>query len=339
MGTDISITLHTSSENAPTSYTNLIRHLLANSSSVRFHIFHHNMTKSTEINLQDLYHTLEEKLPSLIFSDDYFRTILNYNTPIDSSICICAYCYGQQLEMGKTVRNNGHISLVISLKELIPREEVENPGHQPKRWPVAALSGHMLNVAEELFLRTCGLLDSEERYIQHGAMYLESGWAPPEECAFLYHRDVQEFARDFMRMYAAYHWGILPPALFDPRIDVWALTSAERQALQVMAPPKDEEPRHLLSWERHYPDEVARQQFVANLYPASAQRLARLPGDRVRDLIHAACQHIPEVRCYDFGARGLVLASSLETSLWRAYTSTVQQSSLWRVYDYIARAA
>ena len=335
MGTNISVAFYANVVDTAKVFTRLVDRLTIRGEVLRAKIVH--LRSSTDIAISEFEQVFKANLYNLVDSPDAIMLQISYTHRSGIEAGIGLYCYGQHYEKKWPVQTEGPIRLVIPLNELVTPEDV-----QAEISPLAVipeLGEQQLTDAAALFLDLSGIFDPKESGIEHGAMYIETGWPPSEKCPIIYHRDVHEFARDVARSYATYHWGILPPALFDYEGDILALDQATITQLRTIDPPKNEEAeRPLYSWEIRYPDEAERRRYAASLDPDLIRRIEALSTDQLRELIHTACDQLHDLQCYDFGERGMVVMSDIRTSLWCSFHSTIGHSSLWRLYDHLVAA-
>lgn len=221
-----------------------------------------------------------------------------------------------------TTLATGYVYLIFEIDRMTSLYDEHGGWVIPAR-PVTSsvLPGYQLTNLEGLFLRAMGLFDPAQHdpAIQHGTMTYAHGLAAATDQIMLYHQDWQAFAHDFTHIYGQYHWGM--GALYlHPEIDVWSLSDTERDALRALSSPPRSSAYHDADPTQH--DHLA---FLDWLEPPIVQRLAGLPPSAIRDHIHAAVAAVPEVRGYDFGERGYVLA-------------TDPPQTVWRVYEHIAHA-
>lgn len=241
--------------------------------------------------------------------------------------------YGSNYYGGGYARGNGHVRLTVAnLATLISSER--RPVHLPMVYGLQDKDVLELTIAEELFVRVCGLMDTQNDdrpSVEHAAMYAETGWPGPADCSMLYHRDVSEFARDFGRMYADYHYGILSAELLQSGRNLWDLSVSDLTALTSESPPKTEAPRTFASWETPNPEVPLQREFLDQLDEQTARRLSLVHEESMFIGVRAACSDTEHVVCYAFGSYGGVVAAN-------PLTRRGELSTIWRFYDSFARS-
>lgn len=226
-------------------------------------------------------------------------------------------------EDSQTTLATGYVALIFEIDRMASLYDADGNWVIPTR-PVTspALPGYRLTNLEALFLRAMGLFAPAQHdpAIEHGTMTYAHGLAAATDQIMLYHRTWDAFARDFTHIYGQYHWAM--GALYrHPDVDVWRLSDAERAAFRVLSTPPRTSAQHNADPSMH--DHLA---FLDWLDPPRVQRLAALAPAVIRELVLAAVQAVPDVRGYDFGDHGYVLATN-------------PPETIWRVYEYIAQHA
>jgi hypothetical protein len=84
---------------------------------------------------------------------------------------------------------------------------------------------------EALFYEICGMGEMESAAPVEAAVFADGDWSTSDACAMVYYRNPEEFGQDFSRMYAMYHWGVVPISVFPARGGLSGLgESAQRMA-------------------------------------------------------------------------------------------------------------
>ncbi|ELS01077.1 hypothetical protein Xen7305DRAFT_00007780 [Xenococcus sp. PCC 7305] len=160
-------------------------------------------------------------------------------------------------------------------------------------------------------------------------MYYEAGWPCPLMSQMVYHKNPQEFARDFERIYADYHCGIPIPLLLPPEMNIWQLSLQEiaelneykgfarRSGRKYPAGYKSfSKPQEFLPKQK----ETDIMNFLEGLNKEKVQKLSKLPASKIKaKFAQIAEKELVEVRYRDYQERGAVLITGANLSVWRAY--------------------
>ena len=314
MGTTVSIALHAAETTIPRAFQHLVQRMLLQGAGPRVYFYERFGYEDPHDLGIDALTRLEAVATSIVTSHRAIRVEMVYTLASGRGIVLDLNLYGKEFNLGWDVCYDGHIRLTLGLKPLSrPLKDALDDEPSPPQARLADLAEHVIMDSEALFFHACGAHDPTAD-IQHGAMYLECGWPSAEGCAMVYHRAAPEFARDFARIYAHYHWGISTPLLLER--DVWQFQETDMAALRTYEP--------LEEAARKQPDrdifaDHEQLAFFSALDQETAQRLSALPAERIRALLHEVYQHEPELTCYDFGAQGLALTADPLSNVWRAY--------------------
>ncbi|MEM7759536.1 MAG: hypothetical protein AAF298_15630 [Cyanobacteria bacterium P01_A01_bin.40] len=310
--------------------------------------------ESPQLDFDTLMSILETpESESFADSEDSFSVVLQYKLASGELVPLDLDFHGIGYQMGHTVRNDSCIELSAqdsglwrSLKQ-ISRDIVWTGLDVPEHIKSAAAEKANLDT-ELLFLHACGFIHNqapesysweieEETYIDHAAVYYESGWSSPLLCQMVYHKDPYEFAKDFERIYADYHWGITMPLLYSLKKDIWQLSKSEIASLNEYkgfarrCGKEYQGDYKYFSRQRELAPELAELDsvnFVESLDQSKIQQLVKLPVSHVKEVFSAIAEsELPEVRFRDFDEQGMVLLSGAYMSIWRAYLYLVELSS------------
>ena len=173
---------------------------------------------------------------------------------------------------------------------------------------------------EQLFFAVCGLEDGVPiGDIEHGAMHVGSGWDSPLSSCMTYHRNLAEFAWDFVRMYLSDRCRVLVPAMLNrPGDRVWELENETARAdfetdleSDIRVP--------------GYPEPVCKgrdipiTRFLDRLDRQAAERLSNLSAEETRSLLAQAIEETPLVWLKDFGEQGAVIGTRPFSDFKRLY--------------------
>ena len=356
----ISLSFFPSEGNTVKAFASLVRHITSDTevNSIKWHKKYYRY-ESEQIGLDTLMSILESpESKSLAESKDSFAVQLGYTTASGEIIPLDIDFHGKGYMDGHYARDNSSVRITVEdsglwrLMKSISRDMSWTGLDAPEHLKSEAIEKANRD-SELLFLIGCGFSlkgDSsswkweyeEENYIEHGAMYYESGWSCPLRCQMVYHKDPKEFAKDFERIYADYHWGISMPLLYSLKKNIWQLSESEIHSLNTHQVNKD------LSFSRRcgkeYPGgykyfsrplEFALEQteldavnFVESLDTKKVQQLSQLPVSYIKEVFSAVAEsELPEVRFHDFREHGMVLLSGANLSVWRAYRYLVELAS------------
>jgi hypothetical protein len=188
----------------------------------------------------------------------------------------------------------------------------------PARGPAAvdAHGGQGAPVAtDRLFVEACGLQHGA-RPLAHAAQHTQPRWPSPIACSAVFHRDATQFARDLLLIRREYDEGVRIPL---------ALGLPAPNAGQRTGRPLSERPSYYLQLgsgpsEGHGPpDGAAPLQFVQQLDPEWAERLAAASEAWIRARLRTLGKSLPAVRVYDHGDAGVAVCCDPGTSLWPLY--------------------
>lgn len=351
MSKTISMSFFPSEGNQIKAFVSMIRRLLTNAEVCHER---HWRNESEHPDFDTLMSILEAPKSELLAnSGDSFSVVLQYQSASGESIPLDLDFYGKDYKMGHYARDDSSIRLTAedsglwrSLKS-ITWDRVLTGLDAPEHLIAAASEKANLDT-ELLFLQACGFVLNqeeeswsweieEETYIDHAAVYYESGWSCPLTCQMVYHKNPQEFAKDFERIYADYHCGITMPLLYALDKDIWQLSKSEIASL-------NEHRGFARRCGKEYPgdykyfskprkfapdmDELDAINFVESLDKNKIQQLVNLPVSHIKEVFSAIAEsELPEVRFHDFDDKGMALISGVNMSVWRAYLYLVELSS------------
>ena len=355
MSKTISMSFFPSEGNQIKAFASMIRRLLPSAEvcKIQRHEQHlrHESPQLDFDTLMSLFEALESE--SLADSEDSFSVVLGYTSASGELVTLDLHFYGKGYEMGHYVRDDSSIRLTAqdsglwrSLKSIM-WDRVLTGLDAPEHLIAAASEKANLDT-ELLFLQACGFnLNQgeeswsweieEETYIDHAAVYYESGWSCPLTCQMVYHKNPQEFAKDFERIYADYHWGITMPLLYALNKNIWQLSKSEIASLNEYRGfarrcgkeyPGDY--KYFSKPRKFAPDmnELDAINFIESLDKNKIQQLVNLPVSHIKEVFSAIAEsELPEVRFHDFDDKGMALVSGVKMSVWRAYLYLVELSS------------
>lgn len=355
MSKTISMSFFASKGDSLKAFASMIRRLLHDAEVYK--IQRHNQRwryESPQLDFDTLMPIIEASESELLAdSEDSFSVALGYTLASGESIALDIEFYGKGYRMGHFVRDDSNIRLTAQDSDLwrsvktIARDTYNTGLDVPQHLKIAATEKVNLDT-ELLFLKACGFTlkqDSEssiweieeETYIDHAAVYYESGWASSLLCQMVYHKDPYEFLKDFERIYAEYHWGITMPLLYSLEKDIWQLSKSEIVSLNeykgFARRCGKEYPAgyKYFSHPREFAPELTELDainFIESLDQKKIQQLVKLPISHIKEVFSAVAEsELPEIRFRDFGEQGMVLLTGLNMSIWRAYLYLVELSS------------
>ena len=308
-----------------------------------------------EMDLDTLMSIVESSdSESLADSRDAFHVDLGrYTLASGEQLPLTIQFCGRGFHDGHIVRNDSSLRIstddsgLWSSMKRIARDKAWTGLDAPEHLFLAAVEKSNRN-AELLFLKGCGFIFNvncerwslnyeEETYIEHSAMYYESGWLDPFRCQMVYHKNIQEFAKDFERIYADYHWGITMPLLYELKKDIWQLSESEIASLNEYRGYARPRGKDYLKGYKYIsrPQEFTPEQtemdalnFVDSLDRDKVQKLSNLPASHINDMFSLMAEsELPEVRYRSFGEHGAVLMTGAYLTVWRAYKYLAELSS------------
>lgn len=356
MSMTISMSFFPSEGNRVKAFASMIRRLLPNAEICKIQKHEQRYRyHSKQLDFETLMSTLEAPgSESFADSEDSFSIRLSYNTLVSGEpVPLDLELYGKGYQMGLYVRDDSCIRLhaqdsglwssLKSIERDMSWTGLEVPDHlQMAAWEKT--SGD----TEVLFLQACGFSSikdaagwsweiDKETYIDHAAVYYESGWGDPLTCQMVYHRDPQEFAKDFERIYADYHWGIAMPLLYVLNRDIWQLSDSEIASLNEYKGFARRSGKQYPGSYKYFSkprkfapemNELDALNFIETLDKDKIQQLVKLPVSHIKKVFSAIAEsELPEVRYRDFDEQGSVLLSIPRMSIWRAYQYLVELSS------------
>lgn len=354
MSMTISMSFFPSDGNAVKAFASILRRLVVNAKVKK--IKRHKKYQGDNVEKLDLDTLMliieSPESESLADSRDGFSVELAYTLasgeliPLDLDFQSKGYMDGHYARNDSTLRLTVEDSSLWRSLKTISRDKVLTGLDAPEHLIAAAEKANF--DTELLFLQACGFTLNqgaesysweieEETYIDHAAVYYESGWSCPLTCQMVYHKDPQEFAKDFERIYADYHWGITMPLLYALDKDIWQLSKSEIASLNEYRGfarrcgkeyPGDY--KYYSQPQKFAPElnELDAVNFVESLDKNKIQQLVKLPRSHIKEVFSAVAEsELPEVRLRDFDDKGMALVSGVKMSVWRAYLYLVELSS------------
>ena len=315
--------------------------------------------ESKQLDFDSLMSIIEAPESELLAdSEDSFSLTLGYTLVSGELIPLNISFYGKKYNLGVDARDDSSIRISVQDSDLwrslktISRDMYSTGLEVPEQIHIAAwekTSGD----TEVLFLQACGFSSNKdaagwsweiekETYIDHAAVYYECGWPCSLRCQMLYHRNPQEFTKDFERIYADYHWGIAMTLLYSIKKDILQLSESKIASLNTHRLNKQRSisrrcgKEHLddykyFSKPRKFASEMNELDiidFIETLDKNKIQQLVKLPVSHIKEVFSAIAEsELPEVRYRDFDEQGIVLLSIPRMSVWRAYLYLVELSS------------
>ena len=361
MSTTISMSFFPSEGNTVKTFASIIRRLIPDVEAINSIKRHKKYWKyeSPQLDLDTLMSIIGSPgSEHLADSEDSFAVELGYTLASGKQIPLDINFYGKGYEMGLYARDDSNIRLTAQDGDLwrslktIARDMSWTGLDVPQHLKIAAWEKVNLDT-ELLFLKACGFTLNQgseswdwdieaENYIDHAAIYFECGWPCPLRCQMVYHKNPQEFVKDFERIYADYHWGIAMPLLYALDQDIWQLSKSEIVSLNEHQLTKQK--RVAKRCGKEYPEgykyfsrprefapeltELDAINFVESLAKNKIQQLVKLPLSHIKEVFSAVAEsELPEVRYHDFDEQGMVLLTGAYMSIWRAYLYLVELSS------------
>jgi hypothetical protein len=363
MSTTISMSFFPSEGNTVKAFASIIRRLISDAEVINSIKRHKKYWKyeSPQLDLNTFISIIESpESECMVDSEDSFAVELGYTLTSGELIPLDINFYGNGYEMGLYARDDSNIRLTVQDSSLwsaiktITRDMAWTSLDVPQHLKTAATEKVNLDT-ELLFLKACGFTlnqgsesyswESEENYIDHAAIYFECGWSCPLRCQMVYHKNPQDFAKDFERIYADYYWGIAMPLLFTLKKDIWQLSDSEIASLNEYQLNKQKKVtrrcgKEYLESYKYFsrPQSFAPKQteldivnFIESLDKNKVQQLSSLPVSHIKEVFSTVTEsELPEVRYRDFDEQGMVLLTGAYMSIWRAYLYLVELS-----FDYL----
>lgn len=268
--------------------------------------------------------SLIDKIP---FSSMRLRIELSYLLPSNRIIYPDLYLYGCKYRNGLETKEDSAIQMLIRLSSM--EETISNlledhyysfmPKEEILKNFVYQQTIHKINKDwEDLFFRICGLYDLDYVPVEHAAVYMEAGWPAPSCCAMLFHRNKQEFAKDFLRIYRDYHWkNQFMSEMLSKNFDLEA-------GLQGYFTIENIQERK--SYYAQFDDTVGKlTDFLEQIDEKKIRKLARFSEREIDAALSLAGDWLSEhtIECstqyFDFGEKGGAVLSTPKTSIWRLY--------------------
>lgn len=313
MSTVLSMSFFPSDGNAPKAYRDLFLEL-TKTGTVRSVSLHRASWGENPPIDSSAFQITDPLIDKVSTSSDCLEIFLHLQLSFGYSLSCSLHLIGHHYQGGFPQQVNGPIRLVFSLQDLQPT--VVGLGHTDELLFSEMDSTQQLAVEaiEQLFVRGCaaGMETRDGSDILHAGVYLENGWPSPAECAMFYHRDIQEFAIDFVRIYLSYHAGGFSPATF--------LLVNHDNKLKLDFPDAQTCRQDTESFLGQYPRSVREGAvtFFRELRPDSVRRLLKVSAEDLYlllPLIHPICQR---VRCIATSP-GIILSATPASLLWSAY--------------------
>ena len=318
MSTTISISIYAEENNIAMAFWNLLDRIMICSTIKSVKIYEkYDQHNTKHISIEHLISSSVSIAEYILYSMNSIKIDLAYKLASSRSIGISLYLYGKGYNQGLAASENGPIRICLSLEDFLgPLKNVTGSERKVTSTVLTEQGSREITDAEELFFRSCGILEAKRGhpYVKHAAVYLENGWPSAVACSMLYHRESEEFAKDFGRIYARYNWGTLIPTMFRAEANIWRASPTD--PLSAAGPGKNM-PEFYRQFSK--PDEEEIIDFLDNLDIETAKKLSTLSGEFIKEELLEVNTAVPEVRCYDFGTSALALTTDLASSLWRAY--------------------
>jgi hypothetical protein len=327
MGTTITISLNAKSDDFYTIFLELLDRLATCASLTEAKI--HNAFWRRDIQKLKISTDISESLlnievSELLASKNALELNINYRLSSGRLSGITVYLIGSQFENGSEVNIDSHLKICIPhnqvsrpLRNLLPSSE-----KYISEDLIARESGNILIDWEEIFIKFCGIHNDRraENLVKHAAMYLESGWPSAVGCAMLYHSQLEEFMKDFLRIYAEYHVGYRGPKMFSASALLKGQT--EEKPPEALRPGK-ETPKFYTQFDM--PNNASIINFLNNLSERRAAELANHSVTDLRRFLMNIIQYLPEIKYRDFGRYGAALLVDPLSSIWRVYYTIATQ--------------
>ncbi len=296
MSITLSISLHTKAERVPSAFIALIDRVADDSSIVEMDITAESIGSPRGCDARIGTQEFSSIVDSVAVSDEMLHVGTAHTLPSGNDVYVSCELKGTQYMRGSRWAQNGAVTCWFSYGQMTRvMEEVrsqigrsvpasgEGIGYADML-SAAATGEVVVSDCEALFLACTGVVDNRvvADAFDSSLLYLDE-WTPGPGCAMRFHRNAADFARDFPRMYALFHFQCAVP-------DLCRLSGkvAEYEAL----PPHPYRPS-LKEWcdpvdaaqrPRFYRANWARElQFYATLTRDAADRLVSLPESTVRE--------------------------------------------------------
>lgn len=147
-----------------------------------------------------------------------------------------------------------------------------------------------------------------------------------EESSYLYHRDLCEFGRDFLRIYAFHDQAMIQSKLLWEAVDLMDL------------PHKEYEPYRfdpVYSWRKEYglhlremyrQDSPERFAFYEEITRQRAELMAQLSSQQIRDLLYEVRAEQLQRRYFDLGDVGFCVSGPLDSCLGSLYRAMLEKA-------------
>jgi hypothetical protein len=323
MGTSISIGLYSDRNLLSREIPDLGERLLAKSSIDSAYLAKRwSYNSPQKLSGEEAIAKLLSLAKSVERSDEALTMRLEYELSSHRFIPLDVCLYGNNYRGGGPARVDGYLKLIIPYNDLAcSLDEVRKKGEAFHNTTID-LFIVMLNDVEELFFRACGIDLYKQKCsgITHAAMYLESGWPSAVGCSTLYHKDITEFARDFVRIFVEYNFGIAIPATLPSDADLWSFSKSPD------VEPLRQNPRFYQQFWNEGDGALIR--FLDSLDESRVRQLATLKKEKIREYFMQAGEDLPDLICYDLNDSGMALATLPMASIWQAYEFVAHRSQL-----------
>lgn len=353
MGLTLSIACHAEEGKVSKAYVALLNRILAQGSIKKVEL-HENYPRGSDgylpeiIPSDSLTSTISDLAESLVMSRNALIIEILYNLPSGKAIPLSVDFYGRSFDtlefdgvnygVGTRVRDESHILITLSFN-LLARElrdlyrDMNATGMEVSESVLLQTENKTVEDAINIFFTACGLSEEShvETYIDHAAMFHEYGWPSPVCCQMIYHKNLQEFSRDFERIYAGFNWGILTSHLLEPDIDIWQFSSTGIEGVKLSS--GSDPGRNYLESYRYFSkpqgfspdfkeDDIVK--FLESLDEETTKKLSKLSVKFMKEALQDAEDYLPEILYWDKGSRGAALTTGTLLSLWRAYQHVAQ---------------
>jgi hypothetical protein len=185
-----------------------------------------------------------------------------------------------------------------------------------------------LNDAEELLLRFFGLLDTSmyDSELFHAGYIFNQANSYLEESSYIYHQEVGEFGRDFLRIYAFHDQAMIQSKLLWDAIDLARLPPEAYESYRF-------DP--ISSWRKEYPLQLReiyrlgspeRFAFYDAITRQRADQMAQLSSQQICDLLYEVLAEHPQRRSFDLGDYGFCVSGPLDAWLSSLYRAMLEKA-------------
>jgi hypothetical protein len=369
MGVSLSIGLYAETNKLPDVSAALYRRLLERGTFQKAtihkgHVDHNLEPTHTELSLENLHMLTQE----IYLASPNKALFVDMSYPLTSGrwLNIWVEFYGSQFVHGFYSRQYGPIRVTCSLSDLrsttqekLATNEIPTSFTERVAWQGENEDQEVIEVlrmlhnqsveeerlnAREFFFAVCGLLENKQSKtslghaggIDHAAMYTDLHYPSAVLNSGIFHRDIREYARDFVRIFLEYNRGIFLPMTLKQVPDLWNLQPLELPPMLkkgewgVGIPAKEYYPYTTFNnFSFNNPGGNKIIKFLNGLTEEKVIVLSALSAPKIEELLYEliGSEDIPGIDVYEFGTDGMALLTTPVSSLWRAYYYILQQSS------------